>query len=342
MSENWRSLLNGAIPFTFAAIVSLAFVAVMLKVIDFPLGLHPDEVAKVNEILKSHYLYVHPLLMIELLRATNALKHASDPQALVELGRGLAVLAGGLTIFASFLLARELLPPSAALAATLAVAVVPLVTVHARFLKEDIFALPLLILSLVALIRTIRSPTLWRGALLGLALGFAAGAKYITGIALPFAMIVLILITRGQVARPFRVLLVAVVTLTAMLTFVLIESPALFELRRFYSEFFIEVSHATRGHDVRLPLTSTFGLFHLRESPLARPWVPTSASGTTRSRLAVACAFRAAHAASHRRWLLAALVCRARIVTAKAIPGLRPLCLAVGSPPDHSRHGVCL
>jgi Dolichyl-phosphate-mannose-protein mannosyltransferase len=122
----------------------------LLNTIAFPRGTHPDEIAKVKLILSGDNSFAHPILMLELARAANALAGLTDPQSIVELGRACAVLAGGLAVFASFLLAREVLPASAALAATIAVAVVPLVTVHARFFKEDIFALPFLLLALTA------------------------------------------------------------------------------------------------------------------------------------------------------------------------------------------------
>jgi len=58
-------------------------------------------------------------------------------------------------VFATFKLARLVLPDLPALAA--AAAATPLVTVHARLFKEDIFVSAFLVLALAALIRLLQS-----------------------------------------------------------------------------------------------------------------------------------------------------------------------------------------
>lgn len=272
--QQCRRDLSSTLPLLLALLIAAAFVGVLLNAIDFPLGTHADEASKVKEILLGHNNYAHPLLMLELARAANALAGLTDPQALVELGRVLAVMAGGLAVFASFLLAREVLPAPAALAATLAVAVVPLTTVHARYFKEDIFALPFLLLALVALIHTLKSPTRTHGVLLGAAIGLAAAAKYIGSVALPFAIVVLLLNPAEAADRRARRRLALLVALVAMAVFALIQLPALWEISRFRSAVVFNLHHAGQGHNVRVPVTLTYGLFHLRESLLPGVGLP--------------------------------------------------------------------
>jgi hypothetical protein len=267
--------LGGAVPLILALLIAAAFVGILLHGIDFPLGTHADEASKVNAILKHRNNYAHPLLMLQLVRAANAFAGLTDPQALVELGRAFAVMAGGLAVVASFLLAREVLPIPAALAATLAVAVVPVVTVHARYFKEDIFALPFLLLALVALIDTLKSPTKARGALLGAAIGLAAAAKYIAAIALPFAIVFLLLNPSETVDRRARRRLAGLVAVIAIAVFALIQLPALWEVSRFRSALGFNFSHAGQGHDVRVPV----GFFHLRQSLLPGLGLPLLALG---------------------------------------------------------------
>jgi hypothetical protein len=266
--EQHQSDLSSALSLLLALLIGAAFVGVSLTTIDFSLGTHADEASKVNVILGRHNSFAHPLLMLELARAANAFAGFTDPLRLVELGRSLAVTAGGLAVFASFLLAREVLPAPAALAATLAVAVVPLVTVHARYFKEDIFTLPFLLLALTALIHTLKSPTRAHGALLGAAIGLATAAKYIAGVALPFAIVFLLLnpAQAGDVRARRR--LAGLVALVAVAVFVLIQLPALWEFSRFRSAVVFSLHHAGRGHDVRVPVTLTYGVFHLRNSML--------------------------------------------------------------------------
>ena len=174
--------------FALASVLGIAvtFVGISLQIIDFPLAAHADEGSKVLQIQQSSYNYNHPLLMLELAHVANAAAGLSNPQSVVELGRTLSVIAGGFAIFATFLLACEVLPRLAALAATVTVAVVPALTVHARYFKEDIFMLPFLLLALVVLIRMLKAPTRARSIILGGLIGLAASAKYVAIIVLPF------------------------------------------------------------------------------------------------------------------------------------------------------------
>jgi hypothetical protein len=136
-----------------ALALAAAFAGILLLAIDFPLGTAPDEPSKALQIVEQRpYNYYHPLLMLELAQAANAFAGFTDPGTVVELGRALAVVAGGLAIFATFLLACE---------------------VHARYFKEDIFALPFLLIALIALIETLKAPTRARSLMLGGAIGLA-------------------------------------------------------------------------------------------------------------------------------------------------------------------------
>ncbi len=266
-----------AIFILLAVIVAGVFVGVLLSKIDFPFGTNPDEGFKVSSIINGHNLYWHPILMLQFVRAANVLASFSDPQAVVELGRTCAVIAGGLAVFATFLLARTVLPNAAALATAVAVAVVPLINVHARYLKEDIFALPFVLLALVALIGMLKSPTIARGLLLGTAIGLAAAAKYVAATVLPFALVIL-LIYSGHDIR--RVYLAGLVFLVAIVVFAFVHIPAFFEITQFRSGLQSEVQHSIEGHDVVFPVTLTLGLFHMRESLLPGLGLPLLALGT--------------------------------------------------------------
>ena len=178
---------NGALPLILALAIAAIFAGVLLGTIDFPLRTHADEPSKVQAVITLKNSYAHPVLMLELARAANALAGLTNPQAVAELGRAIAVLAGAASVVVTFLLAREVLPVPAALAAAAATAVTPLVAMHSRYLKEDIFVLLFILLSLFALIRTLKSPTTLHVLLLGTAIGLAAAAKYVAVILLPFA-----------------------------------------------------------------------------------------------------------------------------------------------------------
>ena len=166
----------------------LVFVAAIWTTIDFPLGTLGDEWAKIDAVRTGNNRYYHPLLMIEVTQFANLFAGARDLQSIVEVGRACAALAGGLLVFTTYWLARLVLPELGALAATFATAATPIVTVHARFMKEDIFLAAFLILGLAALIKLLQDPTPLRTLFVGAYAGLAAGAKYIGTLFLPFAL----------------------------------------------------------------------------------------------------------------------------------------------------------
>jgi 4-amino-4-deoxy-L-arabinose transferase-like glycosyltransferase len=258
--------LTTAIAVLLAIVIAAVFVVVLLTTIDFPLGTQADESSKVDSLLNGQNPSYHPILMLQVVRMAKALTGLSDPQALVELGRRCAVLAGGFAIVSVFFLARAILPIPTALATALAVAVVPLTTVHARYFKEDIFMLPFVLLSLLSLVSTLRSPTPARGVLLGLTIGLAAASKYVAAAILPFALVIL-LISPSQTFKE-RAQMCTLVAVIAIAVFCAVELPAFLDFGQFQSALRFELRHASQGHDVRLPIAYTYGLFHLRESLL--------------------------------------------------------------------------
>jgi len=194
--------------------------------IGFPLGTHADEPSKALAVLKHRNNFNHPLLMLHLGRGANALAGFATAPNVIELGRTLAVIAGALAVFATYLLARQALPAPASLAAATATAVAPLVAMHARFFKEDIFALPFVLFSLLLLIEVLKTPTRGRALLLGLAVGLAASAKYVAALLMPFALVVLLAGLAGRNALRERLVLAGIAGAAAAAAFVLVQSPA--------------------------------------------------------------------------------------------------------------------
>ncbi len=254
---------------TAVAVIVLAAVAVLtwLSARDFPLGVHPDEIVKVEAVLRGPSTYYHPLLMIDLVRVANGFLGLRDPQSIVELGRAFSAAAGGVLVVATFILARLILPASVALAVAAATVVTPLISVHARYFKEDIFVAAFVTLALAVLISILQTPTTKRAIILGVAIGLAAGSKYVGGIILlPYALAIIIVVgDREQIAT--RLLHAAIATFTAITVLGLIDIPAVFAGNQFLSDLRLESLHATTGHrDIVLPITLTSGIFHLRES----------------------------------------------------------------------------
>jgi dolichyl-phosphate-mannose-protein mannosyltransferase len=238
-----------------APIIALAlaacFAALLLGTLDFPLGTHADEPSKAIAVLNHHNNYSYSLLMLHIVRAANAVAGLADPQQVAELGRACAVFAGAAAMFVTFLLAREVLPAPVALGVAAATAATPLVTVHARYFKEDIFLLLFILLSLLALLHALKAPTRARAILLGLAVGLAAATKYVAIIMVPFAVLVLLIGLSGVADWRKFVRLSGVVALAALAAFALIHAPVLWDFAQFKLAFATGLRQAETGHQVR-------------------------------------------------------------------------------------------
>lgn len=176
-----------------------------------------------------------------------------DTPSLAHLLRVLGAAAGGVLVFATFSLARLVLPVLPSLAAAAAAAASPLFTVHARIFKEDIFVAAFLVLALTELIRLLREPAPHRAILLGLLAGLAAGSKYIGVLILLFAVVAILFVpTPGPERRLPRV---AAVTGVSIGTFLLIMLPAIRRFDRLRRGVNFELVHSVQGHDPPLPLS---------------------------------------------------------------------------------------
>lgn len=251
------------------AVIALAGAAVLawLSALDLPLGVNPEDPFKVQAALTGANRYQHPLLMIHLVRAASAFWGLTDPQAVIELGRAFAALAGGGLVVATLVLARRMLPAWVSVAAAGATLVTPLISVHARYFKEDIFAAPFIVLALAALIAALQTRKISRILALGAAIGLAGSSKYIGGvILLPYALTVMIAFGRRTTIGA-RLADASIVAITAAAIFALIEIPAFLSFRQFLSGIHVAAGQAVEGrYDLSLPITVTWGVLHLRES----------------------------------------------------------------------------
>src|SRR6476620_6992987 len=132
-----------------AAVAALAYDAIP----DLPLAPQSDEPKKADFILAGREDFLQPLLLVQTVRLANLVARYAEQFAVVELGRTVAAMFGGLTVLATIVLARRVVAWPLALAAGLVAAVTPLVAFHAQLLKEDIFLAPWLLLGLAALDR---------------------------------------------------------------------------------------------------------------------------------------------------------------------------------------------
>jgi hypothetical protein len=132
-----RARISG--PTLAAILIAAISAAVTLHLIDYPLGAAWDEFVKLRGVSTGRYRYYHPLFMIDLAQAAALAVQPRDLLSLAQLVRVISALAGGVMVFATFMLARLVLPALPSLATAAATAATPLFIVHARIYKEDIF-----------------------------------------------------------------------------------------------------------------------------------------------------------------------------------------------------------
>ena len=248
---------------TLAALLLAAIsVAVTLSLIDYPLGVAWDELVKLRGVRTGRYAYYRPL--IDLAQAAALVVHPADLPSLAQLVRVLGALAGGVMVFATFSLARLVLPNLPALAAAAATAVTPLLhracppfqggyfcrgLPRARARRADQVAAG----ACAASRHPARSP---RGTSRRLEIYRHADPA--------FAIIAILIVrTPGPERRWLRA---ATVTGISIGTFLLLMLPAIRRIDRWRRGVNFELTHSMLGHDVPLALRLTWGLFHLRES----------------------------------------------------------------------------
>jgi len=205
-----------------------------------------DEPKKADFILAGREDFLQPLLLVQTVRLANLVARYAEQLAVVELGRTVAAMFGGLTVLATIVLARRVVAWPLALAAGLVAAVTPLVVFHAQLLKEDIFLAPWLLLGLAALDRLRENAQTRRALAFGLLVGLATSAKYIGVVLLPLACVVPLIAPVTDVRRYYASL--AWSGGTAVAVFALINAPALLMPEIFLHGLNTEIVHALSNH----------------------------------------------------------------------------------------------
>ena len=225
-----------------AVVAALAYDAIP----DLPLAPQSDEPKKADFVLTGRQDFLQPLLLVQTVRLANLVARYADQLAVVELGRTVAAMFGGLTVLATIVLARRVVAWPLALAAGLIAAVTPLVAFHAQLLKEDIFLAPWVLFALAALDRLRENAETRRALAFGLLVGLATSAKYIGAVLLPLACVVPLIAPVTDVRRYYAAL--ACSAGTAVAVFALINAPAFLTPAAFVHGLTTEIAHALSEH----------------------------------------------------------------------------------------------
>jgi len=217
---------------------------------DMPLGTTFDEAKKTYFVLNGTQDFKHPLLMLQFVRGANWFAGDTDLNSVLELGRTGAAIFGGLFVFFAMVLAwRVVGTVSASVVGTLTAAA-PMTVLHAQLFKEDIFVAPMLLFSLLALVRLTEVPSWNRAFAFGASAGLAASAKYVGAIIIPLAVFVPAVCCRVN-ATYFRWLGVSIVTAVAV--FLTINWNLLFQFSTFQAGLSSEIEHALSRHLTYMP-----------------------------------------------------------------------------------------
>jgi hypothetical protein len=246
----------------------------------FPLGYHFDEPRKVRFIEEGRQNFFHPVLMLQVSRIADAVADVDDPQAVVERGRTLTALFATLNVLASFLLFRFVAGTRIALWTAAAVAVMPGLVVHAHYLKEDMYLVPFLMLSLHAFLRwrergDARSLAWW-----GVATGLALSSKYVAVLLFASYAWVLRKAPHEATARQSRPL--GRMALIAVATFCVVNYAIFLDPGTFLGGFSSEATRSVKGAVIKLWPWSQYFTFHLRQSlapSVTWAWVALGAVG---------------------------------------------------------------
>lgn len=118
------------------------------------------------------------MLMMDINRVVQLAAFDRSPQEMVETSRDVTAIFATATVLVVFFLFRDFAGNTVALLTALAIALSPIMVVHAHYFKEDSYFVFALFLALLSYLRFVREQNAVRVWSLGIATGLAVAAKY--------------------------------------------------------------------------------------------------------------------------------------------------------------------
>lgn len=231
----------------------------------FCLGYHIDEPKKVEFVRFGKQDFRQPVLLLEIGRLANSFTQADTPQQVVQLCRSCSALIGVGLVLAVACIVREFAASGFAVLSAMMTAAFPLVALHSHYFKEDILLSLCLLLSMGAIARYLRNPTLNRTLVCGLSTGLAAAAHYKGVLALAL-FILLPCFFSLTISRKRICINACVCVLTAIAMFACINVAMFDNAQTFVEGVHFQSRHVIDGHSIRI-LPVDFGFcFHLSRS----------------------------------------------------------------------------
>ena len=235
----------------------------------FPYFYHPDESAKVDQVLTGKWNFHHPMLLLGTTKAAvETLGVAKSDQAVVEAGRWISAAFVAGAVVALALLAYAGRGWTASLAAGGALLLHHQLFELAHYMKEDSALLLGMALSFLAAFVHWQKPAAWSAALLGAAVALAISGKYLGVCVLAVALPVLWSRTDGWGRR------VVCFFGALMVVLLVVNLPLLLQFDAFEKSFggeMQEVVHGNRGTTRSVPHAQYWNVFRDNSTPVM--WV---------------------------------------------------------------------
>jgi len=248
---------------------SLALASIFGHGNDFPASWHPDEPAKVAQVLGAPPNFHHPELLLMATRLALVFQAHPTPESVVVAGRWVSATAAAAAVGALALSALLLYGEVAALLTALLVGTNPLLFGLAHYMKEDPVYVFGLCVFLLTCVRYDRRPSAGRLAQMALAAGLAMSGKYIGIIAPIIALGIIAWRNRGNASATLR--RSAVVVGLSLAVFIAVDAQLLESFYRFFFGLRQEMKHVIdNSGGLYYPLSSPFYLEGLLQicSPL--------------------------------------------------------------------------
>lgn len=217
---------------------------------DFPIEFHADEPKKVRFVLESTQDFMHPTLILQIARGVNWFVKLQDKQTVALIGRSISAISGTLTVFIFFLIGSRFLKKTFNYLFTLAIALSPILIIHAHYFKEDMLFLATTSLTLYALIIFFQFPTFKSKVFVGIALGLALSSKYIAFLLIPVILLAPFFFKKENIKSQIKSLFISIVI--ALTIFMVINYAILVDFTTFWSGLTYELSHVVEGHAFKI------------------------------------------------------------------------------------------
>ncbi|WP_292705884.1 glycosyltransferase family 39 protein [Mesorhizobium sp.] len=259
-----------------SATLAVAAISALLAFhnIDFPFGVHPDEVRKVGFLSGQPHNYRHPPLLIVLARFAAWLDGAADSHGFLLAGRTVSALAAvGASVLFYLVLRRHADKLNAFLWSGV-FAASPAIAIHAHYFKEDAVLVFAICMGLHALVRLKERTDSGNLLYLGLALGLAITAKYLGAANSLVLFVVAIAYCKLDWRQATAVAAVGMLTVLAVFSASLLTESGS-GLSSIIQGFVFELNHAEEGSELKEWFFEGYGLTHFRYHLIPSLTVPT-------------------------------------------------------------------